>query len=56
MIAYALIVTVLLLQIDAVLRFSDRVETWLLLRIAELRADWLTHHCVGSTQPGPAGG
>ena len=41
-IAYASIVTVLVLQIDSVLHFSDRVETWWLLRLANLRVDWLT--------------
>ena len=41
LIAYASIVTVLLLQIDWVLHFSDRVETWSLLRHANLRVDWL---------------
>lgn len=42
MMAYASIVTVLVLQIEAVLHFSDRVETWWLLRVANLRVDWLT--------------
>ena len=42
MMAYASIATVLVLQIDAVLHFSDRVETWWLLRVANLRTDWLT--------------
>ena len=31
-----------MLQIEAVLHFSDRVETWWLLRVANLRVDWLT--------------
>lgn len=42
MMAYASIATVLLLQIHEVLRFSNRVETWWLLRLADLRTDWLT--------------
>jgi membrane-associated phospholipid phosphatase len=42
MIAYASIVTVLLLQVESVSRSSDRIETWVLLRVADLRADWLT--------------
>jgi RIO1 family len=42
MMAYASIATVLVLQIDEVLRFSNRVETWWLLRLANLRVDWLT--------------
>jgi hypothetical protein len=42
MMAYASIVTVLVLQIDEVLRFSDQKESWLLLRLADLRVDWLT--------------
>jgi tRNA A-37 threonylcarbamoyl transferase component Bud32 len=40
--AYASILTVLLLQVESVLHFSNRVETWILLRFADLRADWLT--------------
>ena len=40
--AYASIVTVLVLQIDPVLHSSDHVESWLLLRVADLRVDWLT--------------
>jgi tRNA A-37 threonylcarbamoyl transferase component Bud32/membrane-associated phospholipid phosphatase len=52
MAAYALIVTVLLLQIDSVLHFSNRVETWTLLRIAELRADWLTQIMRGINAAG----
>jgi hypothetical protein len=42
MMAYASIVTVLVLQIDEVLRISDQKESWLLLRLADLRVEWLT--------------
>lgn len=56
LIAYALIMTVLLLEIDAVLRFSDRVETWLLLRIAELRTDWMTQIMRGINAAGSGWG
>ena len=42
MVAYASIVSVLVLQIDEVSRFSDRAENWWLLRLADLRVDWLT--------------
>jgi RIO1 family len=42
MIAFASVVTVLLLQVEWVAHLSDRVETWWLLRLAELRVDWLT--------------
>jgi hypothetical protein len=42
MVAYVSIVTVLVLQIDEVSRFSDRAENWWLLRLANLRVEWLT--------------
>jgi hypothetical protein len=56
MMAYASIATVLVLQIDAVLHFSDRVETWWLLRVANLRTDWLTPIMRGIKAIGSAWG
>jgi hypothetical protein len=42
MIAFASIVTVLLLQVEWIAHLTDRVETWWLLRVAKLRVEWLT--------------
>jgi tRNA A-37 threonylcarbamoyl transferase component Bud32 len=39
---YVGIVGVLVLRVDPVLRFSDRIETWWLQQLAGIRTDWLT--------------
>jgi tRNA A-37 threonylcarbamoyl transferase component Bud32 len=50
------IVTVLLLRVDPVLRFADRVDAWWLRQLASLRTGWLTSAMRGVKTTGSGWG